>query len=159
MNSNKMNRDRHATIRNYHISSDSVCYFETLSAQQAKLLHRYSGRLYDRLIREWAVQPTSGNMSICGLRQVNPIPAPMCLRISTRRSTTLTTLGCQIEVVRTLPRSTTACSRWLFVKSCIKSINIRSFCIFLAENIVGRFLGTYVHLIYTSKHIFIPLIT
>ena len=135
-----------------------VVFWYTLEVQHAKRLGRCSGRLYDSLIRERAVQPTSGNVSICSLRQVNAIPAPMCLWICTRRSPRLTTLGCQIEVVRTRPTSATACSRRLFVKSYIKSRNIRYFCICLEEKLICRFLGTYIHLIYTSSHRFSPLI-
>lgn len=69
-----------------------VSYLGTLYNRRSGRL--YSRWLYNRLVSEWSMKPTSGNVAICGFSQVNTIPAPVRLRISTRWGTRLTTLCC-----------------------------------------------------------------
>jgi hypothetical protein len=70
-----------------------VLFWYTLEVQQ-KWTTVCSGRLHDRFISKRSMQPTSGDMSICRLCQVDTIPAPVRLRIGTCWGTRLTTFCC-----------------------------------------------------------------
>jgi len=70
-----------------------VLFWYTLEVQQMWTTV-CSGRLHNRFISKRSMQPTSGDISICRLCQVDTIPAPVRLRIGTCWGTRLAAFCC-----------------------------------------------------------------
>ena len=110
---------------NIHVCNVGTIWKELLSllrfsARYFQTLYRCNTRsgecswgLNDRLVRERAIQPTPGDVTISSLRQVNTVPAPVGRRISTSGSAGLTAFRRDVEVVSGFgnwTRSPTTCS-------------------------------------------------
>jgi len=79
----------------YHLSAPIWCAILVHSRGTTEVDNCVcSGRLHDRFISKRSMQPTSGDISICRLCQVDTIPAPVRLRIGTCWGTRLTAFCC-----------------------------------------------------------------